>query len=179
MHSYNYIWVFLLITRLNLDFLSPKLSRGIYKVVVCLCPCGFENPRNTLRWKLLQLASVHLRIILLGLRTANKLSGTIAGDRCVRLVFFILIHLLYLKNKKIIAAIASARVEVGRDCHGFYRGFAKDSVGIWFHLDDRGSIDQGSSLYTYEDHLLWTATSSVVYVEDSLFEWSAEEDCVW
>jgi hypothetical protein len=30
----------------------------------------------------------------------------------------------------ITAAIASARVEVGRDCHGFYRGFAKNSVGL-------------------------------------------------
>jgi hypothetical protein len=26
--------------------------------------------------------------------------------------------------------VASARVEVGRDCHGFYRGFAKNSVGL-------------------------------------------------
>jgi transposase InsO family protein len=34
-------------------------------------------------------------------------------------------------------------------------------------LGDRGLIDQGSSLYTYQDHLLWTATSRVVYVEDS------------
>jgi hypothetical protein len=39
-------------------------------------------------------------------------------------------------------------------------------------------IDQGSSLYTCQDHLLWTATSRVVHVEDSLSAWSAEEDCV-
>jgi hypothetical protein len=45
-------------------------------VLVCLCPCGFDNPRNTLRWKLLQLASVRLWINLLGLRTANM-------DRCL------------------------------------------------------------------------------------------------
>jgi hypothetical protein len=75
-------------------------------------------------------------------------------------------------------AVASARVEVGRDCHWLYHGFAKNSVGLWFHLCDHGSIDQGSSLYTCQDHLLWTATSRVVYVEDSLFAWSAEEDCV-
>jgi hypothetical protein len=37
----------------------------------CLCPCGFDNPRNTLRWKLLQLAPIRLRINLFGLRTAN------------------------------------------------------------------------------------------------------------
>jgi hypothetical protein len=30
----------------------------------------------------------------------------------------------------IAAAIASASVEVGRNCHGFYRGLAKDSVEI-------------------------------------------------
>jgi hypothetical protein len=56
---------------LNLSFLSPNLSQGIDKVLVCLCPCGFNNPRNTLRWKLLQLAFLCLRIILLCLRTAN------------------------------------------------------------------------------------------------------------
>jgi hypothetical protein len=28
------------------------------------------------------------------------------------------------------AAIARARVEVGRDCHKFYHGFAMNSVGI-------------------------------------------------
>jgi hypothetical protein len=70
-HLYNYIWVVLHISRLNLALLSPKLSRGIDKVIVCLYPCGFDNPRNTLRWKLLQLASVCLRIILLGSRTTN------------------------------------------------------------------------------------------------------------
>jgi hypothetical protein len=78
----------------------------------------------------------------------------------------------------IITAVVSARMEVGRDCHGFYRGFAKNSVGLLFHLGDRGLIDQGSSLYTCQDHLLWTATSRVVHVEDSLSAWSAEEDCV-
>jgi hypothetical protein len=71
MHLYNCIWVILLISRLNLAFLSLKLSRGIDIVLVCLYPCGFDNPRNTLRWKLLQLASVCLRIILFGLRTVN------------------------------------------------------------------------------------------------------------
>jgi hypothetical protein len=30
----------------------------------------------------------------------------------------------------IIAAVVSARVEVGRDCHGFYHGFAKNLVGL-------------------------------------------------
>jgi hypothetical protein len=75
-------------------------------------------------------------------------------------------------------ALASARVEVGRDCHGFYHGFTENSVRIRFHLGDCGSTDQGSSLYTCQDHLLQTVTSKVVYVEDSLFAWSAEEDCV-
>jgi hypothetical protein len=73
MHLYNYIWVVLLVSRLNLAFLSSKLSRGIDKMLVCLYPCGFNNPRNTVRWKLLQLTFVRLRIILLGLRTANSL----------------------------------------------------------------------------------------------------------
>jgi hypothetical protein len=69
-------------------------------------------------------------------------------------------------------------VEVGRDCHRFYHGFAKNSIGIRFHLGDCGSTDQGGSLYTCEDHLLWTATGRVVHVKDSLSAWSAEEDCV-
>jgi hypothetical protein len=30
----------------------------------------------------------------------------------------------------IIVAVVSARVEVGRDRHGFYRGIAKNSVGL-------------------------------------------------
>jgi hypothetical protein len=83
MHLYNCIWVVLLVSRLNLAFLSPKLSRGIDKVLVCLCPCGFDNPRNTLRWKLLQLASVCLRIILFGLRTANSgIDRKTTSDTC-------------------------------------------------------------------------------------------------
>jgi hypothetical protein len=79
----------------------------------------------------------------------------------------------------IAAAVACAWVEVGRNCHGFYHGIAKDSVGIRFHLDNCGWTDQGGSLYTFQDHLLWTATSRVVYIEDSLSAWSVEEDCVW
>jgi hypothetical protein len=62
--------------------------------------------------------------------------------------------------------------------NGFYRGFAKNSVGIRFHLGDCGSTGQGSSLYIYQDYLLRTATSRVVYVKDSVFAWSVEEDCV-
>jgi hypothetical protein len=76
MHLHNCIWVVLPFSRLNLAFLSLKLSHGIDKVLVCLCLCGFDNPRNTLRWKLLQLVSVRLRIILLSLRTANIASDT-------------------------------------------------------------------------------------------------------
>jgi hypothetical protein len=72
MHLYNCIWVVRLVSRLNLAFLSLKLSCDIDIVLVYLYPCGFDNPGNTLRWKLLQLAYVHLRIILFGLRTANK-----------------------------------------------------------------------------------------------------------
>jgi hypothetical protein len=67
---------------------------------------------------------------------------------------------------------------VGRDSHGFYCGFAENSIGIQFHLGDCGSTDQGSSLYTCQDHLLRTATSRVVYDENSLSVWSAKEDCV-
>jgi hypothetical protein len=67
---------------------------------------------------------------------------------------------------------------VERDCHGFYRGFAKDSVGIRFHLGDCGLTDQGGSLYTYQEYLLQTGTSRVVYVKDNVSAWSDEEDCV-
>jgi hypothetical protein len=51
---------------------------------------------------------------------------------------------------------------VGRDCHGFYRGSAENSIEIRFHLGNCGSTDQGSTLYTCQDHLLWTAASRVV-----------------
>jgi hypothetical protein len=67
---------------------------------------------------------------------------------------------------------------VGGDCHGLYRGFTENSVRIRFHLRDYGSTDLGSSLYTCQDYLLRTTTSRVVYVEDNLLVWSAEEDCV-
>jgi hypothetical protein len=45
-------------------------------------------------------------------------------------------------------------------------------------LGDYGSTDQGSSLYTYQYYLLWTATSRVVYVKDSVSAWRVKEDCV-
>jgi hypothetical protein len=54
----------------------------------------------------------------------------------------------------IATTFASASVEVGRDCHGFYHRFVEDSVGIGFHLGNCGSTDQGSLLYTCQDHLL-------------------------
>jgi hypothetical protein len=60
----------------------------------------------------------------------------------------------------------------------FIMGLLENLVGLWFHLGERGSIDKGSSLYICKDHVLWTTTSRVVYVEDSLFAWSAKEDCV-
>jgi hypothetical protein len=41
----------------------------------------------------------------------------------------------------ITAVVASVRVEVRRDYHGLYRGFAKNLVRLRFHLGDRGSID--------------------------------------
>jgi hypothetical protein len=78
----------------------------------------------------------------------------------------------------IAAAFASAQAEVKRDYYEFYHGFAKNSVGIQFHMGDYGSTDQGSSLYTYQDYLLWTATSRVVYVKDSVSAWRVKEDCV-
>jgi hypothetical protein len=49
MHLYNCILVDLLSSKLNIAFLFPKLSRGVDIVLVCLCPCGFDKPRNTLR----------------------------------------------------------------------------------------------------------------------------------
>jgi hypothetical protein len=67
---------------------------------------------------------------------------------------------------------------VGRDCHRFYRGISKDSVGIRFYLGNCGLTVEGGSLYTCSDHLLWTTTSRVVYVEDSLSAWGGKEDCV-
>jgi hypothetical protein len=67
---------------------------------------------------------------------------------------------------------------VGRDCHGLYHGFAKNLVGIRFHMGDCGLTDQGGSLYTCQDYLLRTTTSKAVYVKDTLSAWSVEEDFV-
>jgi hypothetical protein len=78
----------------------------------------------------------------------------------------------------IATAVPSAWMEVGRNCHGFYCGITKNLVRIRFHLGNCGSTKQGGSLYTCQDHLLWTASSRVVYVKDSLSAWSAKEDCV-
>jgi hypothetical protein len=71
MHLYNCISVVLLVPRLNLVFLSPKLSRGIDIVLFCLCPME-SITLGILLGYLLQLASVRLQIILFGLRTANN-----------------------------------------------------------------------------------------------------------
>jgi hypothetical protein len=57
-------------------------------------------------------------------------------------------------------------------------GIAESSVRIRFHLGNCGSTDQGGSLYTCQEHLVWTTTSRVVYVRDSLSAWSAKEDYV-
>jgi transposase InsO family protein len=51
---------------------------------------------------------------------------------------------------------------VGRDSQGFYRGIAENSVRIRFHLGNCGSTDQGGSLYTCQDYLLWITTSRAV-----------------
>jgi hypothetical protein len=67
----------------------------------------------------------------------------------------------------------------GRNCLGFYHGIAEDSVRIRFHLGNCRSNDQGGSLYIYQDHLLWTITSRVLYGKDSLSAWSVKEDCIW
>jgi hypothetical protein len=69
-------------------------------------------------------------------------------------------------------------IESGKNCHGFYCGIVEDSVGIQFHLGNCGMTEQGDSLYTYQDHLLGTATSRVIYVKNSLSIWSAKEDYV-
>jgi hypothetical protein len=60
----------------------------------------------------------------------------------------------------------------------FYREIAEDSVRIQFYLGNCGSTDQGGSLYTCQDNLLWTTISRVIYVVDSLSARSAKEDCV-
>jgi hypothetical protein len=54
----------------------------------------------------------------------------------------------------------------------------KNSVSIRFHLGNCGSTDHGGSLYTYQDHLLWTTTGGVEYVKDILSAWSAKKGCV-
>jgi hypothetical protein len=68
-------------------------------------------------------------------------------------------------------------VEAGRNCHGFYRRIAKDSIKTQFHLGNCGSTDQGGSLYTCQDHLLRATTSRAIYVKDSLSPSCAKEDC--
>jgi hypothetical protein len=46
---------------------------------------------------------------------------------------------------------------------------------IWVIVDQ---LTKEAHFYTCQDHLVWAATSRVVYVEDSLSAWSAKEDCV-
>jgi hypothetical protein len=53
----------------------------------------------------------------------------------------------------IAATFAGERVEVGRDCHGFYYGFAENPVRICFHLGDCALTVQGGSLYTCQDNI--------------------------
>jgi hypothetical protein len=65
------------------------------------------------------------------------------------------------------AAVASARVEVGRDYHGFYCGFAKNSLGY-------------DSIWVIVDRLTMVALFIPVKTTYSApqLAWSAEEDCV-
>jgi hypothetical protein len=62
------------------------------------------------------------------------------------------------------------------NCYGFCHGFAENSVGLCFYLGDCESTDKGSSLYTCQDHILWSTTSKVLHVKVSLFARSVEED---
>jgi hypothetical protein len=57
---------------------------------------------------------------------------------------------------------------------------SRASTTCWIAIaeESKPSINDTCSLYTYQYHLLWTTTSRVVYVKDSLFAWSAVEDCV-
>jgi hypothetical protein len=55
------------------------------------------------------LTSVRLQIILFGLRTANKLSGTVAGDNCARLDFYLNPSFI---TKKIKIKISCSRIDV-------------------------------------------------------------------
>jgi hypothetical protein len=52
LHLYNCIWVVLPVPRLNIAFLSQVIMRYRYSASLPLS-LGFDNPRNTLRWKLL------------------------------------------------------------------------------------------------------------------------------
>jgi hypothetical protein len=45
---------------------------------------------------------------------------------------------------------------------------SENSVRIQFHLGNCGSTDQSSSFYTSQDNLLQTATSRVVYGDNSM-----------
>jgi hypothetical protein len=84
MHLYNCISVVLLVPRLNLAFLSPKLSRGIDIVLVCLYPLdsiavGIILGECYYNWH------IRLWIILFGLRTTNSTSSRPAYDRIAQL----------------------------------------------------------------------------------------------
>jgi hypothetical protein len=68
-----------LIRQKILDSAVDEVSKALSMHVV--------PPAIRIRWKLLQLAFIRLRIILFGLRTANKLSGAVVGGICARLVF--------------------------------------------------------------------------------------------
>jgi hypothetical protein len=61
-----------------------------------------------------------------------------------------------------VATFASTRAEVGRNCYGFCRVIAYESVWIRFPLGHYGPTGQGGSLHTYQYDLHQTATSIVV-----------------
>jgi hypothetical protein len=61
----------------------------------------------------------------------------------------------------------------------FIMGLSRTQSGydsIWVIVDRLTKVSH--FIYVKTTHLLWTATSSVVHVEDSLIAWSADEDCV-
>ena len=79
---------------------------------------------------------------------------------------------------RIVTAIESTGMEMGRDWYGFHYGIASYKGWLRFDMGHCGSIDQGSSLHSSEDYLHRSMTGRTIHIQDCVFAWGAQEDCV-
>jgi hypothetical protein len=75
------------------------------------------------------------------------------------------------ETSRFVAAIESARMEMGRNWYGFHCGIVMYTGWLWFNMCHSGLIDQGSSLPSGEDYLHRSTIGRAVYLQDCVFAW--------